>query len=316
MTRRRFVTTAMRCLSLPLLGELGGAGSALGFGECRTLRILTWNVFLMPPLSFQSPANCLRAEAIAGELVARDCDILCLQKVFDGAARKVLERGLAGRYPHRYGPANASCSWKLHSGLMVFSKMPLFNYREIAFHNLVHVEFATRKGAMMLTGHLGSQPFQIIATHLQGDDTGPFNPGHQRVRDEEVRQIYSELLAPHMIPDAPLFICGDFCTPRLDPSDRTRESEPYRSMLATFAAENGPEYRITLDDDEARNDLAVDRTGRTDELDYMLVRRNGVSLRTEWTRLILQRPGWHHGDRLRDLSYRYAVEAASTFLRA
>ena len=67
------------------------------------------------------------------------------------------------------------------------------------------------------------------------------------------------------------------------------------------------------DDNRWRNELAADNTGRTAELDYILVRDNGVDLQVDWDRLIIRNSRWD-GPRCReDLSYRYAVSARIVF---
>jgi sphingomyelin phosphodiesterase len=270
---------------------------------------------MMPWWTFQSPRNEARAEAIAAELLKLDFDILCLQKVFDRAAQNVLASALGSRYPHRYGPANSSFSLKLSSGVWMLSRFPLWNYREIEFNKLGGIEVFSRKGAMLMTGTVEGHRFHIVGTHLQGDDSAGYNPEHQAIRKEEVIQIEGELVKPNAEPGMPVFFCGDFCTPRRDGDDRTNDSKGYRHMIETFGVENGPEDRITLDDNLCRNDLAADNIGRTAELDYILVRANGTNLRTEWSRLILRHCGWDGSKDRLDLSYRYAVGASVWFPR-
>jgi hypothetical protein len=277
------------------------------------LRLLTWNIFMMPAWTLQSPGNQRRAAAIAAELLELDYDILCFQKAFDGGARDVLWKALRARYPHRYGPANSGFSIKIGSGVWVLSRAPLSGYREIEFRESAGIEKLSRKGAMMLAGVHEGNRFQILATHLQGDDAPYFRPDRQKVRDRQTQQIRAELVLPRAEPGVPLFVCGCFGTPRFEERDASRETESYRLLLRTLDAENGPLTRITLDDALRRNDMAQDNKGRTSEQDYVLVRPNGRQVHTEWTRLILRRRGWDGPRGRRDLSYRYAVGAEITF---
>lgn len=274
------------------------------------LKLLTWNIWMMPAWTFLSPSNEARAEAIASELLKLDFDILCLQKVFDPGARAVISKALGARYPYCYGPGNSSCP--VNSGLLTISRFELSNYRELKFSDLAGIEAFSCKGAMLLTGLLAEHPFHIINTHLQGDGTP--NADCQPVCNKEMTQIQNELVAPNVQPGVPLFLCGDFCTPRQDRANGRIESDGYRHMIQTFGAENGPEARVTLDDNICRNDLDIDHTGRTDELDYILVRQNGVDLHPEWTKHILCHPGWNGSkEPKKDLSYRYAVSASIAF---
>ncbi|WP_437320233.1 sphingomyelin phosphodiesterase [Sorangium sp. So ce385] len=280
-----------------------------------TLRLLTWNIWMMPWLLHDiSPCNKARAAAIADELLGRDFDILCLEKAFDGAARGVLESKLQARYPYRYGPVNSSgVSVKINGGVWVLSRLPLSDHHEIQFDDVAFgAEIMSRKGAMLLKGAVDGRAFQIIATHLQGDDDPGYQPAKQQVRNKQMQQIARELIGPATSQEAPLFLCGDFSTPRRA-GEASAETEVYRQMLATFAAENGPEDRITLDDDIRRNDLAIDRTGRVAELDYILVRQGKAPVTGAWERIIFRRAGWDGSEGRKDLSYRYAVGASFDF---
>ena len=283
------------------------------------LRILSWNVWLMPPWTLTSPGNSDRAAAIAAALKPLDLDILCLQKMFDRDARAVLMDALIERYPYQYGPANVDCSFNLTSGVVVLSRIPLSGYRETTFKRAAGIERFSNKGAMLLAGRIGAHPFQLVSTHLQGDDVPAFVPEKQVIRNEQMAQINDELIKPYADPSMPLFLCGDLNTPRYgDPTRRDPrhlvEGPDYRRMLALFGAENGPAYRITMDDARAHNDIAPDNQGRTEEFDYVLVRKGGADITGVWERLILRHPGWAGGgDRRQDLSYHWATKATFTF---
>ena len=278
------------------------------------LKILTWNMWMMPWFTFQSPRNRQRSAAIADELLKQDFDILCLEKSFDGGARDVLTKALGARYPYRYGPANSGFSLKVNSGVWILSRFPLSNYHEIQFRDCAAIECFSRKGALMLTGEFQGHRFQIIATHLQGEEGAVYTPEHQQIRDRQMTQIRNELVARYGTQGVPLFLCGDFDTPRQGKSNPPRETDGYRFILNTFGGpQNHSDYFITLDDTCAHNDLAMTNTGRTDELDYILVRPNGAALRTEWIRLILRHAGWDGPQGRQSLSYRYAVGASIEF---
>jgi endonuclease/exonuclease/phosphatase family metal-dependent hydrolase len=280
------------------------------------LRVLTWNVFLMPRITFQSPKNSARAAAIADALLERNDDILCLEKVFDGHARRVLAKRLRDRFPFQYGPANNGFSLKANSGVWVASRLPLSGYHEIQFRAAAGIERLSRKGALLLSGTFQSHLFQLIATHLQGEETPYFTEAHQAVRNAQMRQIRDELITPFVNVDVPLIIAGDLITPRRDENDPARpESASYKAMLDVFAATNGVADRFTLDDEPSHNDMARDKTGRLVELDYILVSDHGVPLAVDRTLVILRRQGWDGPSGRKDLGYRYAVEASIQFLR-
>jgi endonuclease/exonuclease/phosphatase family metal-dependent hydrolase len=268
---------------------------------------------MMPAFSMVSPKNTLRARAIGAELLKHDAHILCLEKAFDGGAREVLRGILGARYPHRYGPVNKSGGlFKTNGGVWILSQLPLRDYHEIEFSDNDGVESFSRKGAMILTGSLGGSRFQVVGTHLQGDDGPFFDPDKQEVRDKQLHQLSCQLLARFATPTLPLFVCGDFCTPKYDPNRPAKLSAAYGRMLETLRVADGPGDRITLDDRRAYNDIADDNRGRQAELDYILVRSNGHAMRGTWERKVFRHDNWD-GAGHRDLSYRYAVTAAVTF---
>ena len=189
----------------------------------------------------------------------------------------------------------------------------MFGYREIEFHKAAGIERFSRKGAIFLTGSIAGKNFVLIATHLQGEEGPVFTESHQRVRDTQVGQIRDELLTPPPSAGVPIIIAGDFATPRLKAGSITEESQPYKDTLAKLQVRNGSEHRITLNDERTVNTLAESNTGRTDELDYILIRDNGANVHAIWERRIFRKSGWDKKQNRPDLSYRYAVAAMFEF---
>ena len=279
----------------------------------RTLSILSWNIFMMPPWVHESPRNAERSAAIAVSLLDESFDIVCLQKVFDPGARLVLERMLGERYPYRYGPANDGASLLLNSGVWVLSKHPLTDYRVIEFDDCSGIECLSRKGAMLLSGRCGVAPFRLIVTHLQGEEGSHFTRKNERVRHAQMLAIREQLIVPNLEYGVPFILCGDFGTPRFDADGKT-ESAVYRDMMTTFAATNGSEPRMTLDETPEGNQLVKDGSGRVNELDYVLVRPNDARVSALRVRRMFRRGGWDDARTGRvDLSYRYAVAAMVGF---
>ena len=169
----------------------------------------------MPTWLGESPRNEPRAAALGAALLEHDFDVLCLQKAFDASARDVLQGVLGDRYPHRYGPANDSCSLKINSGVWILSRHPMTDYQELQFDECAGVECLSRKGAILVSGTCGTCPFRLIATHLQGEEGPRFTVGHQRIRDAQIAEIRDRLILPHLQASVPILVCGDFGTPPL-----------------------------------------------------------------------------------------------------
>ena len=201
---------------------------------------------------------------------------------------------------------------KINGGVYVLSKLPLTFVKEIQFRDSGFVEGFSRKGALLLRGRTWEgKPIQLIGTHLQGEE----GPGYenQPIRDKQMKQIASELIAPHADPTVPLFVCGDFGTERRDRKDPFAESPSYARMLATFHAINGEEQRVTLDDRRVHNDLANYDTGRVAELDYILLHCAGQPVKGHWQAVVMRHQGWDGPHGRKDLSYRYAVSGSFVF---
>jgi endonuclease/exonuclease/phosphatase family metal-dependent hydrolase len=311
----RYILTVS--LLLALCPQLAGQQSTLTIaatGPNPEVKLLTWNIWMMPVWTFQSPSNKSRAAAIADVLSRQDVDIICLEKAFDSGARKVIAQRLRAQYPYIFGPANNGFfSIRINSGVWVLSRIPLTGYHAIKFKKSPNlVEWFSRKGAMSLTGTVDGKTFVLIATHLAGEETPYFTVSHQKVRDAQVQQIVDELLRPLPAVGVPVLIAGDLATPRYTQGASSEQTQAYMDTLRRLEARNGPEYRITLDDDQKVNTLAENNTGRTDELDYILLRDNGATIDGGWERRIFRKDGWDSKLNRPDLSYRYAVIATLT----
>ena len=279
-----------------------------------TLRILTWNVWLMPDYIFQSPQNGKRAGVIGSDLLKLNYDIICFEKAFSTSGRRALARSLAKRYPYRYGPANSGSSLRINSGVWIVSRFPLTDYHEIQFRASAGIESFARKGALMLTGTFRGHRFHVVAAHLQGEDGSEYTEAHQSIREQQLMQIRDELLVRYAERGVPIFLCGDFNTPRRDPKETARDSEAYGSMLRLLGnPQNGEADRLTLEDICERNDLAEANSGRAAELDYILIKPGSSQIDAHHSRLVLLHPGWDGRTLRQNLSYRHAVAVEATF---
>lgn len=269
---------------------------------------------MMPPISLHTKDNLARAKAIGNELLKRDYDIVCLEKVFENRARKVLTAELETHYPYRCGPANSGCccSIKANSGVWVLSKFPIHEIGEIEFSDCGGIECMSRKGAMLLEANYEGHQFELLATHLQGEEGPVLTEKNNGVRKNQMEQIAEELLEKNSHPGVPIFICGDFGTPRRDEANPQVNSTNYIEMLKILAAQNDERDRTTLNDNLWRNDLAQDNTYRTSEEDYIFIKPNGAHFKITRDVVLLRNSTWD-GAEHNDLSYRYAVSAEIQF---
>ena len=263
----------------------------------KPLKILSWNIYMLPYISLFNH-NADRARVIADKLEYSDYQIIVFQEAFSSKCRNILSKRLAKEYPYQYGPAN-KCYWpfRTSSGLWVVSKMPLKQLAKIKFTEGSGFDIIARKGAVLFQGDFEGTRFQLLATHLQADNS-------EKIRAKQCREIKEHLLNEFYHPNIPQLICGDF---NIEMDDRVN----YQRMLSTLEANNGlisGEVKCTYD--EIDNNLARNAQGEKKVIDYILVRNEQLIHRIErkvhtfYARI---------GQKSSNLSDHYAMEANIVF---
>ncbi len=234
------------------------------------LKILSWNIGMLPVLDLFTEKDEKRAEAVATALFSCDYDIIVLEEAFSSFARSVIRHKMQHLYPYAYGPANRSAfSLKFNSGLWILSKFPLEIKKEIEFTNSIGFDDFARKGAILLEGNFHNIPFQLLATHLQ-DDNYP-----QKIREQQLNEIYEKLIVPFSYDATIQIICGDFNTDE-------KISQNYQGLLNILNAEDGMisgNMKITFDDEA--NDVYKSDHPDPRQIDYILTRN---SRQIQWIR--------------------------------
>jgi endonuclease/exonuclease/phosphatase family metal-dependent hydrolase len=218
--------------------------------EIKPLKVLSWNIYLLPVYIFETQVKYKRAHGIADELQKLDYDIIVFQEAFHITARTVIAHHLHDRYPYQYGPGNNKTSVIANSGVWIISSIPLSNPHEIRYKSRRGTDAFARKGALLMDGIWQGQPFQIIVTHLQSD-------ANHDIRQKQFRQLHDELLVPYGKEGVPQFICGDMNT-------CYKNCEEYDEMLNILEADN----KAYLNDNTGTN-------SEGEVIDYILLRDNG-----------------------------------------
>ena len=255
------------------------------------LKILSWNIHMLPYFVYHKTKKQKRAKGIVAELQQRDYNILVLQESFHLIARRKIKKGLKEKYPYSYGPANRKfLSLKTNSGIWVLSDRPLTVKGEVEFTECANDGCLARKGGLMVEGEHNGHIFQIVGTHTNG------NP--QVVNRHQFRQLYDELLKPNEDTATVQIICGDMNCQRSKPDD-------YEAMLRLLHVTQQPHYNCKED---TTSTTEIDHT-----VDYILVRKNGAAINIIRTATIRIGPAWKSGNPKRygttvGLSDHYAVE--------
>lgn len=243
------------------------------------LKILSWNIYMLPAIVVR-PGRRSRAYDIVEQLQQADYNIIVFQEAFMPAARRIIKKGLEGVYPYFYGPVNdAGASLKANGGVWVLSKIKLDLKQSIQFRDCKGIDCMARKGAMLLEGEYGGKKFQIVGTHLQADDA-------TAVREKQMDQIYTELLAKYKEDSVPQIICGDLNTEK-------EMQEHYQSMLGRLDAKNGVlDGVVKCTYDGVNNEIARSQGGKKRViLDYILLRANGAKLKAISRRVSVMKKG-------------------------
>lgn len=241
----------------PWDGETGKGPD--GAVSLTTLRVLSWNIHLLPPFAYVNGKR-KRAREIGRQLNALDYDIVIFQEAFHHGARRKLRKQM-DNYPYRVGPANARyITIRTNSGIYIVSRLPLEKLQAVKFRQKATPDDKmARKGALMVEGTKGSLTFQVTGTHLNAG--GPIG-----VRHSQVEQIRDDLLVPHARSGVPQIIGGDM--------NMRKFSDNYAFMLETFNAKDGP-----LEVSPAMRTTCYDKHGRLfrdDVIDFVFYKGNGL----------------------------------------
>lgn len=174
---------------------------AQAYDETQDLKILSWNIHMLPFVIYHKTKKRKRAKLIVEELNKLDFNIIVFQEAFHKKVKRKIAKGLKDKYPFVYGPTNKKffTIWT-NNGICFLSDRPLIELQSIKYNECTGDGCYARKGALMMEGeHLGNR-FQIIGTHNNGG----------WINNSQFHQIRSELLDPYYKEGVPQFICGDF----------------------------------------------------------------------------------------------------------
>lgn len=263
----------------------------------KKIKILSWNIYMLPHLIASGTFKKERAKAIGNVLLSSDYDVVFFQEAFHPAARKRILSALQKQFPYHAGPANQKrFSVKANSGLWVFSRYPILKTQSITYRNRYGIDAMSRKGALLVELDVDGDRLQVAGTHLQ-------NCGAPWLRQLQCVEFFERLLKPMTADGVPQIICGDFNI------DRYSSEKEYRSMLRALDAKDLNENK-QYTYDRINNDLRNEKGLKNDLIDYILIRNNGKSM---WATNQVVRLKGMYNLRLSDLSDHYSLQAEISF---
>lgn len=259
----------------------------------RDLKIVSWNIYMLPPI-VPMKGRLERAAAIVDTLQHADMDIIVFEEAFHHAAVSIIREGLKNVYPYMYGPFNPSHSpFRISSGVWVISKVPLDLKGTIEYKVARENDQIAKKGAALLEGTWNGKRFQVLGTHLQAQN-------QPKVRSIQIHHMFDSLLAKYKVEGVPQIICGDMNT-------EIEIEKNYKDMLATLDAEDGETsgiQKMTYDGTNNELALSVWKYAKT-SLDYILLRKNGCDISVVDRHVGVFKRQWKKGRH--DLSDHYAI---------
>jgi endonuclease/exonuclease/phosphatase family metal-dependent hydrolase len=257
------MTKALLVAFLFLVHQVAAAQPETGSQPPKKIKVLSWNIYMLPHLVATHSSKKERARVIGETLLAGDYDVIFFQEAFHSAARNRILSCLQSKFPYLAGPANKKLfSLKANSGLWIFSKYPITKSQSIIYKNKFGVDALSRKGALLVELNVEGQRIQIAGTHLQ-------NCGPVWLRQVQCVEFYKRLLKPNSKEGVPQIICGDFNI------DRYTMQEDYQFMLHALDAKDGNAENKQYSYDRVHNDLHIEKGNRRDLIDYILFRNNG-----------------------------------------
>jgi endonuclease/exonuclease/phosphatase family metal-dependent hydrolase len=221
-------------------------GSKSKIIERDTIKILTYNIFMRPPL-IKTNDNDWKDERLQ-EFISHinNYDIICLQEMFDSFSSRKLKLIRAAIhagfffYAETKSPSFFSFA-VVDGGLLILSRFPITKSVFIPFSYGVLTDALAEKGVLYTQIQIKDTKLHLFTTHLQASylDSGEFSwelsfttRMHQI---EQVSQIASEILNKNFKKNEKILITGDFNVNALK----------YKSKKPDFITDekdNGEEY--------------------------------------------------------------------------
>jgi len=271
------------------------AAAATLTGEQPNLRVLTWNLQLLPTALDQFSAKLqksqhLRAPWIIDYLNHQDYDIIVLEEVIDSGITEDLKRGLKEHYPYIVAPASKMGVAGASGGILFAGKIPLQYITHIAFKHVAGMDAWAEKGCTLVEAEKCGVRFQIAGTHLQA--------GHQDMKDLEYKEMADAIILPHKQEGVPLILMGDMNTnPGTDKFDLLLKT----TEMKAFPIDDPSPFTC-----DALNSWRQGKT-RSGKPDHLLLNPRGT--RTAIVRQTIQRARKEYEGKTMDLSDHYGLVA-------
>ncbi len=292
---KHIFTSVIVSISLLLVSSGSFAQCNEQAGQNVELRILSWNIYMIPHIIIHSGQE-QRAKEIVESLKNENVDVIVFEEAFDARSRTIIREGLKDKFPYESGDPSKSCFLKINSGIWVLSKTALTVVKQIFFKKGRGTDKLASKGAILLQTKKNNFCFQIAATHLQSDLIGK---DVRNIRYKQYIQIRKELLEPFSQKDVPQFIVGDMSTMR-------DEKLSYNDMVNCFDVKQCAfEWENIYSYDRTKNDIIFNSADRPQLIDHIFYKSMGSEILASKMLVKIFSKKWSHLHK--DLSDHFAI---------
>ncbi|WP_328897405.1 sphingomyelin phosphodiesterase [Streptomyces sp. NBC_00236] len=301
-----------------------GAPHASAAAGTPSLRVLTYNTFLMSTSLYPNWGQAHRAAEIPKTAFFRGNDVVVLQEAFDNASSDALTAGASDRYPYHTPVVGRSRSgWDATSGsysaatpedggVTVLSKWPIVRQEQHIYKDACGSDWWSNKGFAYAELDVNGARVHIVGTHTQSTDPGCGAGEAAEIRGRQFRQIDVFLDAKDIPASEQVIVAGDL--------NVDSHSPEYASLLANAGltgadARTGHPYSFDTQD----NSIAADRypDDPREDLDHVL-HRAGHAKPSGWTNEVVKEDSapwtvssWGTDYTYTNLSDHYPVVAAA-----
>jgi len=178
--------------------------------QSESLKVLSWNVFMLPKPIKQS-LQSTRRKIIPQKLKGSEHDIYFLQEAFMGSFRSETIRALKKTHPHQIHLNKWRGFPFFSSGLHVLSRYPIKAIDWTYFRNCAEADCFSTKGVLLVEVTLPSgKKVQVATTHMQASRQ------HGEIRRIQMDDI-KRILDRYGDPKIPQLLVGDLNINNTDP---------------------------------------------------------------------------------------------------
>lgn len=271
-----------------------GAPHASAAAGTPSLRVLTYNTFLMSTNLYPNWGQAHRAAEIPKTTFFRGNDVVVLQEAFDNASSDALTANASAQYPfHTPVVGRSRSGWDATSGsysattpedggVTVLSKWPIVRQEQHIYEDACGSDWWSNKGFAYAELNVNGTRVHIVGTHTQSTDPGCGAGEAAEIRGRQYRQIDAFLDAKNIPASEQVIVAGDL--------NVDSHSPEYASLLANAGltaadARTGHPYSFDTQD----NSIAAERypDDPREDLDHVL-HRAGHAKPAGWTNEVVK----------------------------